>query len=388
MLDSILAAIGIDPLTDGVLILPASALAPPPAAPDAKTWSSVAGGGVPYLPPLVPSPLVPSRPLLLTGLAGQSGETGLGAVRGRYPASHSARIVRQAVDGSIAAEPAAVGDLAALPADCIAIFVPPLDPLLDRRAEAGPAYVVSRLLGPGGCPWDMEQTPQSLRSALLEECYEVIEALDSGDRAALSEELGDLLLAVLVHSEMARLAGHFSIEDVYEELASKLIGRHPHVFGARAVSGVGEVLTNWETIKREEHAVKGKPARGALDGIPPALPALAFAQKLTRKAAKAGFDAPDAAYAWALLEEELDELRAAAGDATAIDTELGDALLALATLARKLDADAETVLREAAARFSARFARMEHLAGDDDLRALDDSAKLALWERAREPAGK
>jgi tetrapyrrole methylase family protein/MazG family protein len=255
------------------------------------------------------------------------------------------------------------------------------------RGPDGLAWVVARLLGPGGCPWDVRQSHRSLRSALLEEAHEVLEALDAGDMAALSEELGDLLLSVVVHSEMARQAGHFALEDVLEQIAAKLVRRHPHVFGDLAVDGEGAVLANWEQIKAAELAAKGKARESVLDGVPPSLPALAAAQKLGKKAARAGFNWRQMDEIWMKLREELDELAEAAaeGDRAHAGEELGDLLFVLTRLADWLGLDAETALREANGKFRRRFTGLEALAAAEgsSLKELTLEQLAPLWDQVK-----
>jgi tetrapyrrole methylase family protein/MazG family protein len=257
---------------------------------------------------------------------------------------------------------------------------------------------VARLLGPGGCPWDREQTHQSIRKDLLEETYEALEALDAGDMHALAEELGDVLLHVLMHSEMARQAGEFDIGDVYEHIATKLIRRHPHVFGDLAVAGSAEVLTNWDAIKRKERAAGGQAPRGVFEGIPPGLPALMAAQETIRKASKAGFDSADQAWPWNKLHEEIDELHRAAHEeqhagaaehAARLEEEFGDLVLAASKLGYRLKIDAESALRTATAKFRRRFAAVERLLAEQgrDLLALDVEEKQALWRQAKDDEG-
>jgi tetrapyrrole methylase family protein/MazG family protein len=212
--------------------------------------------------------------------------------------------------------------------------------------------VMHRLRGPDGCPWDREQTHESLARHLLEEAHEALEAIDSGDADRLREELGDVLLQVVFHAEMARQEGTYDIDDVAEGIVAKLIRRHPHVFGDAKVDSAAEVLVNWEQIKEEEkgqHAVDDK--------IPATLPALARAAKVQRRAAGAGFDWRSKEGPLAKVREELDELEAASPER--IDEELGDVLFAVSALARKLNVDPETSLRKAVRRFSQRFDRMK-----------------------------
>jgi tetrapyrrole methylase family protein / MazG family protein len=215
----------------------------------------------------------------------------------------------------------------------------------------------------------------------LEETHEVLEALDANDPDALSEELGDLLLQIMLHSEMARQAGDFDFGDVTAQIASKLIRRHPHVFGDLAVSGSGDVLRNWEAIKAQEHAEKGKSRTSLLDGVPVSLPALAAAQKIGEKAAKVGFDWPDLAGVWAKVHEEIAEIQAA--EPQQRSEEFGDLLFVLARLASWLDVDVETALREANAKFRRRFAACERLADGRDLKQMTAHELDRLWEQAK-----
>jgi tetrapyrrole methylase family protein/MazG family protein len=274
-------------------------------------------------------------------------------------------------------------------------YLPPLAPLADLRGPEGITTIVARLLGPGGCPWDREQTHLSIRKDLLEETYEALEALDAGDMDALAEELGDVLLHVLMHSEMARQAGEFDLGDVYEHIATKLIRRHPHVFGEVNVDGSDDVLKNWDAIKREERATNGQAPRGVFDGIPPGLPALMTAQETIRKATKAGFDSDDQVWPWNKLHEEIDELHRAAhtephadaaARATRIEEEFGDLLLAASKLGYRLEVDAESALRVATAKFRRRFAAVERLLREQgrDLLTISVAEKEALWQQAKD----
>jgi len=216
--------------------------------------------------------------------------------------------------------------------------------------------VMRRLLGPAGCPWDREQSLETLRKYVLEEACEVIDAIDSGDRSALREELGDLLLQVVFQAELGRRERCFAIDDVVEGIVDKLVRRHPHVFGDRSANDADEVLRNWEKLKAKE---KGE--RGVLAGVPRSMPALTRAQRIGEKVARVGFDWEDAHGSRAKVNEELGELDEAIerGNPSAIEDELGDALFALVNLARHLRVDAESALRRASDRFSERFAYVE-----------------------------
>ncbi len=252
---------------------------------------------------------------------------------------------------------------------------------------------MARLRGPGGCPWDREQTHRSLRPYLLEEAYEALEAIDRGSPDALCQELGDLLLQVVFHAQMAAEAGAFTIEDVVAALVEKLIRRHPHVFGDAQVGGAREVLTNWEAIKAQErteglHGGETEThGQSALSDLPRTLPALARAQRIQEQAARAGFAWPDLGAALDKVREELAELEAAAGGRSegVAPGEMGDLLFAVANLPRYLQLDGEQTLREACARFGDRFRRMEEhaRAHGRPLKEYTADEQLALWRAAR-----
>jgi tetrapyrrole methylase family protein/MazG family protein/ATP diphosphatase len=216
--------------------------------------------------------------------------------------------------------------------------------------------LMRRLLGPGGCPWDREQSLESLRKYVLEEAYEVVDAIDSKNRDALREELGDLLLQVVFQAELARAEGSFAIDDVVAAIVDKLVRRHPHVFGGETATSSEEVLENWEKLKAKE-----KGARGILSGVPRSMPSLTRAQRIGEKVARVGFDWPEAKGSRAKIAEELKELDAAIaqGDRNAMEEELGDTLLALVNLARHLSLDAEGALRRAIDKFIDRFSHVE-----------------------------
>jgi MazG family protein len=259
--------------------------------------------------------------------------------------------------------------------------------------------VMRRLLGPGGCPWDREQTYETLRKYVLEEACEVIDAIDSDDRGALREELGDLLLQVVFQAELGRGEGSFAIDDVIEGIVAKLVYRHPHVFGEghphpekefASAADAAAVLRNWEKLK-----VREKGRRGLLAGVPRSMPALTRAQRIGEKVARVGFDWESAEGSRAKVSEELLELDAAvvAGRAAAIEEEMGDLLFALVNLSRHLKIDAEGALRRASDKFSRRFEHVEQRvrenhggwageAGDTDRDSPDPGAPRA---KADEP---
>jgi tetrapyrrole methylase family protein/MazG family protein len=251
----------------------------------------------------------------------------------------------------------------------------------------GLAETVARLRAPGGCPWDIEQTHQSLRSEMLEETYEVLDALDREDPDALREELGDLLLNVLMQVQIAVEGGEFSISDVIAHIDAKLKRRHPHVFGDTVVNNLDELFANWERIKaseRKSKAEEGAAHPSVLDGITPALPALAQAQAYQKRARRVGFDWPEIDGVVAKVEEEIGEIRTAEGP-DEIAAEVGDLLFAVVNWARWLKVDAETVLREANERFAMRFRSVEAgaRAQGRELSAMTLEEMDALWEAAK-----
>lgn len=246
-----------------------------------------------------------------------------------------------------------------------------LEPLVD---------VMARLRDPvGGCPWDLEQDFASIAPYTIEEAYEVADACARDDMAALKDELGDLLLQVVFHSQMAREAGHFTISDVVSAIVAKMVRRHPHVFGTSAADDQEAVKTNWESIKADERSAAGHAS--ALDGVALALPALMRAEKLQKRAARTGFDWPDAAGARAKLIEEIAEVDAAATPEAALD-EVGDLLFAAVNWARHLGIDPEAALRAGNDKFERRFKAMEAIAGSD-FKTLSLDAKEALWQRVK-----
>ncbi|MEA3209181.1 MAG: nucleoside triphosphate diphosphatase [Chthoniobacter sp.] len=247
--------------------------------------------------------------------------------------------------------------------------------------------IVACLRAPGGCPWDREQTHASLRAGLLEEAYEVVEAINKADDVNLREELGDLLLQSVFHAQIAAEEGRFDFDHVAREISTKLIRRHPHVFGDDSCADSAAVLQRWEEIKRAE---KGGRLESALDGVSGGLPAVMRAEKVQKKAARVGFDWSDAAPVVAKLREELAEIEAeiASGDAAAIEDEVGDLLFSVVNLARKLKVDAETALQRATEKFIARFQQVEALARERGL-ALDKMSLTeldVLWDEVKASA--
>jgi tetrapyrrole methylase family protein/MazG family protein len=242
--------------------------------------------------------------------------------------------------------------------------------------------VMARLRGEGGCPWDREQTRESLRPFLIEEAYEVLEALD-GEPSRLMEELGDLLFQVVFHSQIAHERGEFSMAELLTALIDKMVRRHPHVFGDRRIGTATEALAQWEAIKQAE----GGERRSALHGIPRSLPGLLRAQRIQHRASRVGFDWQEPVAALEKVHEEVAELAAAlrAGDAEAIGAELGDLLFSVVNVARLAGTDPEAALQRAVERFRARFQRMEDAADESgrELRALTLEEMERLWLEAK-----
>ncbi|HKA89172.1 MAG TPA: nucleoside triphosphate pyrophosphohydrolase [Haliangiales bacterium] len=241
--------------------------------------------------------------------------------------------------------------------------------------------VMRHLLAPGGCPWDREQTLDTLKSYLLEETYEVLEAIEHGTPADHCEELGDLLMQIAFQAELRAAEGAFTIDDVAKGIADKLIRRHPHVFGDAKLDTAGQVLDQWAKLKEKE-----KPRR-TLDGVPRSLPALLRALRVSERAAQVGFDWPDVAGARAKVDEELREIDAArdVGAHDALEHEVGDLLFAAVSLARKLGVDPETALRKTVDRFQGRFEFIEDRLAERGKKPRDsDLAEMdALWDVAK-----
>lgn len=240
--------------------------------------------------------------------------------------------------------------------------------------------VMARLRAPDGCPWDREQTHRSLRPYLLEEAYEALEAIDAEDWARLCDELGDVLLQVVFHAQLAAERGDFDIADVVTGIVTKLKRRHPHVFGDTKVSDSDEVLDRWEKLKRQEVGYQERSS--ALDGIPAALPALQRAHKLQKRAARAGFDWEDVSGPRAKIDEELREVDEATDEQ--IEDEIGDLLFAIVNYARFRGVEPEGALRRANERFARRFRAIEQAAGSPQrLREMNLEQMDELWEQAK-----
>ncbi len=246
--------------------------------------------------------------------------------------------------------------------------------------------LLARLRGPGGCPWDREQTFDSIQPHTLEETYEVFDAIDRRAWPELRDELGDLLLQVIFYAQIAQDEGHFTMEDVARGLSSKLVRRHPHIFGDAVADTAADVTQTWDRVKAEERA--GKPPReaGLLADVPRFVPALVEARKLGSKAAKVGFDWPDVSGLFDKVQEEVAEVRAeltVSPDLAKVEEEMGDLLFVITNLSRHLQVDPEQALRKANAKFRRRFRAMEVAAGDS-FEGLPLDEKEALWTAAKQ----
>jgi tetrapyrrole methylase family protein / MazG family protein len=265
--------------------------------------------------------------------------------------------------------------------------VPPSGPVFAKLVA-----LMARLRAPGGCPWDREQTHATLRTYLIEETYEVLDALDSADDAKFAEELGDLLLQVLFHAQIASEEGRFAITDVIREIYEKMIRRHPHVFGEKRARDATEVLRNWEIIKKQERLVKSGSAedlpKSILDGLPRSLPALLEGFQLTRRAARIGFDWDSVDGIFEKLKEETAELRRVLENQESparTEAEIGDIFFVAINLARFLNIDPEIAMKKASAKFSRRFREMERLARQQGttLAEVPRTQMESLWEQTK-----
>ena len=350
---------------------------------------------------LVATPLEPSRPVLIVPLAmlrtagevagaeplpgrqGPGGRAPVDVLRRLYPGEHTIGRFGAAEGTTVAA---LVEDDLVSP-----LYLSPIAPELASAGPWGMPYISARLRLPDGCPWDREQTHESLRKHLLEEAYEVYDSLAAGATTDLAEELGDLWLQIVLHAQLAAEEGVFDLADVQHAIASKIVRRHPHVFGDADVRTASDVNRQWERIKAAERETAAEEAgdgasgpKSALDGIGSSLPALAASQEMQERAANIGYDWPSIEGVLDKVTEELDELRAAATDAERRE-EFGDLLMVLVNVARKEGIEAEAALRAANDKFRRRFRVVERLAAERGvaLRDLDFDALDELWDLAK-----
>ncbi len=365
-LEPVCEALELDPIAAGTQIMDATALA-------VLDLDEIAGK------------IIPTTPLLVAQIYNRRLASAVKLALGEcYPDEWPVKLVRAAgVDSSEPVEavvemPLYELDRSSLTDHLSTLYVPPLGEMEALRLSETLRYITMRLRRePDGCPWDRQQTHQSLTHYVIEETYEVVEALEENDMEKLAEELGDLLLQVYLHAEIARQEGDFSIGDVFEHVSAKLIRRHPHVFGEVEVDNAGQVVQNWEAIKRQER-------ESVLDGVPLAAPALIVAQEYQKRAAKTGFDYSSLQQVLAKLAEELQELQEAATPEHRRE-EMGDVLFMVARAARELHVDAEEALRMANRKFKQRFQSMEQITRDErrTFSSYSSAEWIELWRRVK-----
>jgi tetrapyrrole methylase family protein/MazG family protein len=298
-----------------------------------------------------------------------------------FPEEHTTVVVHAAGTDEARVERIALHDLDRIELTPLTTVLVPPRPSERPHGFYGLVEIVDRLLGPGGCPWDRAQTHETLKKHLLEETYETLAAIDSGDPDKLCEELGDLLLQPLMHAQMDAIEGLYDIDDVIAGISDKLVRRHPHVFGDASADTADEVLANWDAMKQRE---RGGEPKSILEGVPHAMPSLLRAFEVSKRAARVGFEWPSVEEVWKKVEEERDEfLRATrSGDAARAQEEFGDLLFSLVNVARWHGVEPEDALRRMVDRFCARFRDMEAAAGKP-LRDLSPQEWDDLWRRAK-----
>jgi tetrapyrrole methylase family protein/MazG family protein len=358
-IEPVLSALGVDPFPHLALMdaLELGSAHVPPFPPDA-----------PALIAQIYSPLVASEVKL--------------TLMEVYPDQHPVQLVHGAGTSQVRVETLELYEIDRSPYTGLltALYVPPLGPATSFEAFQ---ELVAHLRAPNGCPWDREQDHQTLRADLLEETYEALAALDADDPQAMREEFGDLLMQIVLHAQIANEYGEYRMSDVLHGIHTKIVHRHPHVFGEVQVDGVSKVLQNWEKLKAEERQAKGKSEASLLDSVPVALPALNLAEEYQQRAARVGFDWPDVQGVLDKVCEEAGEVRTA--EDSQRPAEIGDLLFAVVNLARWYHVDAESVLRETNARFKRRFSYIEQSARANGKKVADLSAQEMddLWEAAK-----
>lgn len=371
-LEPVCTALQLDPLASGTQLIDATTLA-------TLDVHEIAGK------------IIPTIPLLVAQVYNRRLASAVKLALGEcYPDEWPVKLIRAAgidTDQTVIEMPLYELDRNSLANHLSTLYVPPLDELTPIRLPETLRYITMRLRrDPDGCPWDREQTHQTLIRHLIEETYEVVEALEENDMEKLADELGDLLLQVYLHAEIASQEGDFAIGDIFEHVNAKLIRRHPHVFGTVEVNSTGQVLQNWDAIKRQERIAAGKDVHieSVLDGVPQAAPALIISQEYQKRAAKLGFDYPNLQWVLTKLTEELQELQQATTPEH-LREEMGDVLFMVARAARELNIDAEAALRFANRKFHQRFQAMEAIIRQED-RTFDSYTLqewLELWQRVK-----
>jgi tetrapyrrole methylase family protein/MazG family protein len=300
-----------------------------------------------------------------------------------YPDEHLVKLVHKAGSAEVMVEELPLYAIDRSPhVDLLTtLFVPPLGPATSFEAFQ---EIIAHLRAPDGCPWDREQTHQTLRANLLEEAYEVLTAIDADDPQAMAEEFGDLLLQIVLHTQIASEYGEFTMADVLQGVHAKLVHRHPHVFGDLDLEDIGGVLKNWELLKAEERKENGEADKGLLDGVSIGLPAMIQAQEYQGRVARVGFDWPEIKGVLDKIAEEIREVQSAENKEASV-AEIGDLFFALVNLARWLEIDAESALREANARFRVRFAYIESAARSQNRSLAEFTLEEmeSLWEASK-----
>jgi tetrapyrrole methylase family protein/MazG family protein len=374
-LEPVCAALELDPFTLGAQILDATSLAGLP-------HEEIAGR------------LIPTTPLLVVQVYNRRVASAVKLALGEcYPDEWPVKLVRAAgvdSDEVVLEMPLLELDRNNLANHLCTLYVPPRGEMEALRLPETLRYITMRLRrDPDGCPWDRQQTHASLTRYVIEEAYEVVDAIEEHDLDHLAEELGDLLLQVYLHAEIARQEDTFAIGDVFEHVNAKLIRRHPHVFGTTEVESAGQVVQNWEAIKKQEKIAAGKNVElaSALDGIPLALPSLTLAQEYQKRAAKTGFEFSNLQEVLEKLEEEIQEVREARTPGEQQE-EMGDLLFIVAKAARMLSVDAEEALRQATRKFKQRFQRMEAMIREEqrEFSSYGLEEWMQLWEKAKATA--
>ncbi len=408
-IEPVCAALGLDPLATGLQIVDSNQLAAEleTGTGDRDRDFYFSSFSLPFNSSKLPTLLAlsPNLPLLLAQVYNAAIA---GAVQRSllelYPPQHRVSLVRSAGSEGEQVVELALGELdsegAALFSPLTCLYVPPLPVLASMRSLDTLVYITGRLQGPNGCPWDREQTHQSIKQNLIEETYEAVDALDAltadvsgeqrnADLDKFAEELGDVLLQVVFQSQMATINGEFTLGDVAQHVSSKLVRRHPHVFGDTQVSGSGEVLQNWEEIKKTERAAKATfdaprlPMSEGLQGVSRQLPALHYAEEVQRRVARVGFDWPNISGALDKVREEVAEVSEA--DESHKREEFGDLLFAIVNLGRWMDLDVEETLRLANRKFIRRFTAVEAkaVASGRQLKEMTLEEMDALWDEVK-----
>ncbi|TAK12203.1 MAG: nucleoside triphosphate pyrophosphohydrolase [Anaerolineae bacterium] len=329
-------------------------------------------------------PFPPSYPALIAQVHSNfvAGEVKI-TLMALYPDEHPVRLVHAAGTPQQLVEdlPLHAIDQSAHTGLLTSLYLPPL---AANTAFEDFQELIAHLRAPEGCPWDREQDHQTLRPNLMEEAFEALAAIDADDPAALREELGDLLLQIVLHAQIAAEYGEFNMSDILLGIHTKLVRRHPHVFGDADIKDAEKVIQNWEKLKEQERKANGEKVKGLLDGIPVAMPALAVADAYQKRAARVGFEWPEIRGVWDKLDEELAELKAAQTPEHVAE-EMGDVLFVVANLARWLKVDPETALRQTNAKFSTRFAAIEAEARrqNRELSSMSLEEMDAVWNKAK-----